>query len=80
MYRQKEILYVDSNGNAFLMKRSRKEALKCFQKLWKIKRLLDKNFRQRKQEYATRYTELTEENFWKSYLKMDKGEFHGQEN
>lgn len=80
MYRQKEILYVDSNGNGVLVKRSLKEAFKCFRKLWKIKKILNRDFEQRRKEYAARYTELTQDNFWKSYLKMDKGELHGQGN
>lgn len=80
MYRQKEILYVDSNGKAVLVKRSFKEALECYKKLWKIKKLLKKNFEKRRREYAQRYTELTQKEFWMNYLKLDKGEFHGQGN
>lgn len=80
MYRQKEILYVDSNGNAVLLQRSLKEAFGCFQKLWRIKKLLHSDFEKRRKEYAARYTELTQEEFWKGYLKMDKGELHGQGN
>ena len=80
MYRQKEIIYVDSNGKAVLVKRSLKEALGCYKKLWKIKKLIGKNFEQRRREYAERYTELTQKEFWMDYLKMDKGELHGQGN
>ncbi len=80
MYRRKEILYVDSNGKAVLVKRSLKEALECYKKLWKIKKLINKNFEQRRSEYAERYTELTQKEFWMDYLKMDKGELHGQGN
>ena len=72
MFRQKEILYVDSTGNAFLLKRSRKAAINCYRKLWKIKKLIDKEFDLRKQEYADRYQELTAEAFWHKYLKMDR--------
>lgn len=72
MFRRKEILYVDSTGNAFLLGRSRKAALSCYRKLWKIKKLIDKEFDVRKQEYADRYQELTEEAFWHKYLKMDR--------
>lgn len=72
MFRRKEILYVDSTGNAFLLGRSRKEAIKCYRKLWKIKKLLDRKFDLRKQEYANRYQELTTEGFWHKYLKMDR--------
>ena len=80
MYRQKEILYVDSNGNGVLLKRSLKEALKCFWKLWKIRKLIKNSFETQRQEYAKRYRELTEKEFWMDYLKMDKGELHGQRN
>lgn len=80
MYRQKEILYVDSTGKAVLVKRSLREAMRCYKKLWRIKKLIHRNFEQRRKEYAQRYTELTQEEFWVDYLKMDKGEFHGQGN
>lgn len=80
MYRRKEILYVDSNGKAVLVKRSLKEALGCYKKLWKMKKLIHRSFEQRHREYADRYTELTRKEFWMDYLKIDKGEFHGQGN
>lgn len=80
MYRQKEILYVDSNGNGVLLKRSLKEAMKCFLKLWKIKKEIDKNFEMCRREYTERYMELTEKEFWMDYLKMERGELHGQRN
>lgn len=80
MYRQKEILYVDSNGKAVLLKRSLKKAIQCFWKLWKIRKLIKNNFEIRRREYTQRYRELTEKEFWMDYLKIDKGELHGQRN
>lgn len=80
MYRQKEILYVDSTGKAVLVKRSGKEALKCYRKLWRVRKLINRSFENSRKEYAQRYTELTGKEFWMDYLKMDKGEFHGQGN
>lgn len=80
MYRQKEILYVDSTGKAVLVKRSLKEALRCYRKLWRVRKLINRNFENSRKEYAQRYTELTGEEFWLEYLKMDKGELHGQGN
>lgn len=80
MYRYKEILYIDSNGKAVLVKRSLNEAIQCYKRLRRIKKLIDRNFERSRNEYAKRYTELTQEAFWKKYLKMDKGEFHGQGN
>lgn len=80
MYRQREILYVDSTGKAVLVKRSLSKALRCYKKLWKLKKLIHRSFECRCKEYAQRYTELTGKQFWMDYLKMDKGEFHGQGN
>lgn len=80
MYRRKEILYVDSNGKAVLVKRSLRKAFECYKKLWKTRKLINQSFEQRRREYAERYTELTKKEFWMDYLKIDKGEFHGQGN
>ena len=80
MYRQKEILYVDSTGKAVLVKRSLKEAVRCYKKLWQVRKRIHSSFEHRRREYAQRYTELTRKEFWIDYLKMDKGEFHGQGN
>lgn len=80
MYRQREILYVDSAGNGFLMERSLKAALDCFRQLWRVKKLIDKEFDQRKLEYAQRYKELTTQAFWEKYLKIHKGEPYGEGN
>lgn len=72
MFRAGEILYVDANGNAVMMKRDGKRAWKAFFSLLQIIMQINRKFDIIKRDYHTRYRELIKEDYWNTYLKLSE--------
>lgn len=71
LYRKREVIYVDSSENAFLLKRNRKQAKLCYKKYKAMKKEIDRKFETAKNSYRESYKILQTEEFWKNYLDID---------
>lgn len=70
LFRVSENLIIDGNGNAVMLKKSKRKFLKCFIELFKIMRLIDREFDNAARSYRTRYNELVSMEFWNRYLGL----------
>ncbi len=62
------INYDEKTGKGYATKRSAKEAKNCLKALLLLIKEINKNFDAAKEEYRTRYSEITNLGFWKEYL------------
>lgn len=66
------INYDEKSGKAFITNRDRKQAFKLLVEYFRLCFLINKNFKQIKSEYNDRINEISNINFWKPYLEIDK--------
>ncbi len=71
LYRFKEVLFIDTSGNALKVQRSQKELLGAYVKLLKVFRLIDKHYNRVCEEYRKNYRYLISDGFWKKYLALN---------
>ncbi len=70
MYRCSEAIFVDAGGNCVSNKRSIRQMIACYKKVFKTMKVIDKNYEKAKQSYRDRYREMTNMEFWRKYLEM----------
>ena len=70
LYRVNRIIFMDQNGNGVAVKRSLRQFFDCYRKLFKVMRYIDRHYDTAKEQYRTRYKELTEKKFWNHYLNL----------
>ena len=71
LYRRKEVIYVDNNGNGVGVKRSKKNLIKAYIQLFKVFCLIDKRFDTVCREYRVNYKKLIRTDFWNKYLDIE---------
>jgi len=71
---KRALQYNQSNDTGILTEKSYHELFRIFCQYIKIRRLLYKKMRIAAEDYRARYHEMTNENFWRRYLKLEEGE------
>lgn len=71
LYRQKEVIYVDNNGNGAGVKRSGRNLIKAYRDLFKVFRLIDQRFDAACRDYRENYEQLISQEFWTDYLELE---------
>ena len=70
LYRKKEVIYVDNNGNGTGVKRSRKNLIRAYIQLFKVFRMIDRQFDDACRGYRENYDQLISREFWNKYLNI----------
>ncbi len=71
LFRNQEVIYVDSFGKAFAARRSLKEAVLAYVKYFRVCALIDKHYDKVCTQYRKHYRILTGRTYWKKYLGME---------
>ena len=71
LFRNQEVIYVDSFGKAFAAIRSLKEAVLAYVKYFRVCALIDKHYDKVCTQYRKHYRILTGRTYWKKYLGME---------
>ncbi len=72
LFRVKKVLYYEpETGKGFECKRSYKELMNIFKKMYSIHCIMRKSYDKAANEYHEYYKELVNVDFWKKYLELD---------
>ncbi|MFV0527413.1 MAG: hypothetical protein ACK5MN_01635 [Lachnospiraceae bacterium] len=69
-YRKKHVICRDTAGKALLFRRDVSQIFKCYRKLFRTFREIDKSYENARQEYKSRYKQMTAVDFWWQYLDI----------
>lgn len=73
LFRVKNVLYYEpETGRGFECKRSYKELAYIFKKMYNVHCIMRKSYDKAANEYRDHYKELTDIDFWKRYLELEK--------
>lgn len=70
-YRAGGALFIDNQKNYVITKRSRKKMISCLMQLLKAFVKIDRDFDKAKESYGQHFMEMTQDTFWKNYLRED---------